>query len=72
MPEDQKQPEEMPPGMFEFAQQLFGAAPTEPTSDLRTGAKAMFEMFSAFQQAGFSEQQAMYLVGQIVTAGVQQ
>lgn len=37
-------------------------APTEPAADYRTAATSLFEMFTAYQQAGFSEDQSFALV----------
>lgn len=35
----------------------------EPSADLRVAAKAMFEMFTAMVQEGFTEEQALAIMG---------
>lgn len=44
--------------------------PTDPITDLAAGAFAQHELYLAWVAAGFTESQAMYLVGQIVFAMV--
>jgi hypothetical protein len=39
------------------------AEPQDPMTALAEGAAQMHEMFLAYQQAGFTEQQALYLTG---------
>lgn len=40
--------------------------PSEPLSELAEGAAQLHELFSAYIGAGFTEQQALYLLGQII------
>jgi hypothetical protein len=42
------------------------AGPEDPLTELAASAVQLHECFQAFQTAGFSEAQAMYLVGQMV------
>jgi hypothetical protein len=42
------------------------ASPQEPLTHLAEGAAQMHEMFLAYQQAGFTEYQALYLVGSVL------
>ncbi len=42
--------------------------PEEPLTPLAESAGQMHEMFTAYVQAGFTEQQALYLTGQAVKA----
>jgi hypothetical protein len=44
--------------------------PQEPLSELVEGAVAAHEMFLAYKEAGFTDNQALYLVASIVTAGI--
>jgi hypothetical protein len=44
------------------------ASPQEPLTQLGEAAAQMHEMFLAYMQAGFTDQQALYLVGQAVKA----
>lgn len=46
--------------------------PQDPLTGLAQAAAAIHEMFTAYVDAGFTEQQALYLVGRIVAAQVQQ
>lgn len=39
--------------------------------DIYQAAKGMFDMFEALRVAGFTEQQALYLVAQFVTSSLQ-
>lgn len=43
--------------------------PGDPISDLAQSAAQMHELFTAYLDAGFNEQQALYLLGQIIHAG---
>ncbi len=43
-------------------------SPTEPAADLRRLASALWQIFVALQSEGFSEQQALVVVGQILVA----
>lgn len=45
--------------------------PYEPAADSRQFAKQMKDMFEAFMQAGFSERQALAIVGDIVRGVIQ-
>lgn len=42
--------------------------PTEPSSDLRQAASAMWQMFIALTSEGFSEKQALIIIGQILNS----
>lgn len=42
--------------------------PTEPSADLRTMASALWQMFVALTAEGFSEQQALAIIGQVIAA----
>lgn len=44
--------------------------PDDPITELRQGAAMLHEMFMEYITAGFSEQQALYLCGKLLTAGV--
>lgn len=44
--------------------------PADPVSALAEGAAQLHEVFEAYQDAGFTERQALYLLGQILQAGV--
>lgn len=46
--------------------------PVEPSADMRTGAKAMREMFLALIAEGFTERQALAIIGEAIRAGQQQ
>lgn len=43
-------------------------SPIEPTADLRTMAAMLRQTFVALTQEGFSEQQALAIIGQILAA----
>lgn len=43
--------------------------PTEPAADIRQMASALWQMFVALQAEGFSERQALIIIGQALTAG---
>jgi len=45
--------------------------PVEPTADERVGAAAAFRLFVALQQEGFSESQALTILGTMLTAQIQ-
>ncbi len=42
--------------------------PDDPITQLAAAAAHLHELYCAYVQAGFSEQQALYLVGQIVAS----
>jgi hypothetical protein len=42
--------------------------PIEPAADLRSLASMLHQMFVALQQEGFTEQQALVIIGQILAA----
>jgi hypothetical protein len=42
--------------------------PEDPITELATAAVSLHELFSAYVGAGFNENQALYLVGQLVAA----
>lgn len=42
--------------------------PADPISDLRAGAAQLHELFMSFVESGFSEGQALYLVGVLIAA----
>ena len=42
----------------------------EPLSNLAASAAVSHELFVSYQEAGFSADQALYLVGKIVTAAI--
>jgi hypothetical protein len=44
--------------------------PRDPMSLLAEGATATHELFLSYVQAGFTEAQALYLVGQMLAASV--
>lgn len=44
--------------------------PTDPVSQLAEAATQMHEMFVSYVNAGFTDQQALYLVGQMVQASM--
>jgi hypothetical protein len=44
--------------------------PDDPITQLAEGAAQLHELFLAYVGAGFSENQALYLVGQMVTAAL--
>lgn len=46
-----------------------GDLPNDPVSALAEGAAQMHELFSSYVNAGFTEQQALYLVGQLLRQG---
>ena len=46
-----------------------GGLPNDPVSALAEGAANLHEMFLALLHAGFTEDQALYLVGQQIQAG---
>lgn len=43
---------------------------TEPSSDLRQAAAACWETFTALRDEGFTDHQALIIVGQILGAGI--
>lgn len=43
----------------------------EPSADDRQAAKAMFSMFTALTDEGFSEQQALVILGQMLAGAAQ-
>lgn len=42
--------------------------PTEPASDLRQLASILWQMFVALQMEGFTEHQALIMIGQVLAA----
>ena len=42
--------------------------PTEPNADMRVLATTLWQMFVALTQEGFSEQQALVVIGQMLAA----
>lgn len=44
--------------------------PPDPVSALAEGAAQIHELFTAYMNAGFARQEALYLVGVILTAGM--
>jgi hypothetical protein len=42
--------------------------PTEPSADLRQLASSLWQMYVALTLEGFSEQQALIVIGQIIEA----
>lgn len=44
--------------------------PENPLSALMVGAAMIHELFRTYVGAGFTEQQALYLVGQLLTASI--
>lgn len=42
--------------------------PTEPNADMRLAARTAWQAYSAFIEQGFTEQQALYLVGEMLTS----
>lgn len=44
--------------------------PEDPITELAAAAAQMHELFSAYVDAGFTEQQALYLLGRLITAGM--
>jgi hypothetical protein len=45
--------------------------PIEPNADIRVFAKTMQQMFVALVQEGFTERQALIIIGQILAANAQ-
>lgn len=41
---------------------------TEPSADLRQAASAMWQMFVALTREGFTEQQALIIIGQMLSS----
>jgi hypothetical protein len=46
-----------------------GNAPQEPTAEIRTAASFMRQWFVALANEGFSENQALVIIGQMLAAG---
>ncbi len=44
--------------------------PTDPITQLGEAAAQSHELFTSYLNAGFSESQALYLVGQIITSAI--
>ena len=42
--------------------------PVEPAADIRQTASALYQMFVALTAEGFNEQQALVVIGQILSA----
>jgi hypothetical protein len=47
---------------------MAGDLPPEPMSELAAGAAQMHELFTAYIAAGFTESQALYLLGKLISA----
>ncbi len=47
---------------------MSGNGPTEPSSDIRQAASALRQIFVALMAEGFSEQQALVIVGHVLAA----
>lgn len=48
-----------------------GGEPVQnPLTDLMAGAAMMHELFRTYVEAGFTESQALYLIGQMLTANM--
>lgn len=45
--------------------------PPDPLTELAKGAAQVHELFSSYVDAGFSENQALYLVGKMLAASIQ-
>ena len=45
--------------------------PMEPSADMRTTANQLRQMFVALLAEGFSEREALVIVGQVVAAAIQ-
>lgn len=43
--------------------------PTEPNADLRQLASTFWQMFVALTMEGFTEKQALAIIGQVIAAG---
>jgi hypothetical protein len=43
--------------------------PTEPAADLRQMAAALWQMYVALTNEGFTERQALVMIGQMMAAG---
>jgi len=41
-------------------------SPVEPSADLRSAAKGLFQVFVALKNEGFTEQQALVILGQML------
>ena len=44
--------------------------PVDPLTELAQAAAQLHEAFCSYVDAGFTEQQALYLIGKIMTAGI--
>jgi hypothetical protein len=49
---------------------MTGPSPQDPITVLAEGAAQAHEVFLAYIAAGFSEQQALYLTAQVITAAI--
>jgi hypothetical protein len=49
---------------------MIGSGPEEPSADLRQAASAVRQMFVALTNEGFTEQQALVIVGQVLSASI--
>lgn len=47
---------------------MSGNGPTEPTAEIRQAASALWQVFVALKAEGFSEQQALVIVGHVLAA----
>jgi hypothetical protein len=45
-----------------------GGTPTEPSADLRQAASSMWQMYVALTNEGFSENQALKIIGSVIAA----
>lgn len=49
---------------------MSGLPPCEPSADLRVFASSMRQMFVALTNEGFTEQQALTMIGQVLAASI--
>ncbi len=48
------------------------SGPVEPSADARQFAAGMLDMFVALQAVGFTEKQALAIIGHVIAAGLAQ